>query len=77
MSQTPHRPEVSHTTSAISYLGEEEEADARETVSLVEQAGRTGVAVRCDVREEANCRNLIERYVTGEILGVTGGKPTK
>ncbi|GAB3350168.1 SDR family oxidoreductase [Micromonospora halotolerans] len=45
----------------ISYLGEEEEADARETVRLVEQAGRKGVAVRCDVREEANCRSLIER----------------
>lgn len=45
----------------ISYLGDEEEADARETVSLVEQAGRKGVAVRCDVREEANCRNLIDR----------------
>jgi NAD(P)-dependent dehydrogenase (short-subunit alcohol dehydrogenase family) len=48
----------------VSYLGEEEEADARETVSLVEQAGRTGVAVRCDVREEANCRNLIERALS-------------
>ncbi|MEV0431468.1 SDR family oxidoreductase [Micromonospora sp. NPDC050495] len=45
----------------ISYLGDEEEADARETVRLVEQAGRKGVAVRCDVREEANCRNLIDR----------------
>ncbi|KKK07661.1 SDR family oxidoreductase [Micromonospora sp. HK10] len=45
----------------ISYLGDEEEADARETVSIVEQAGRKGVAVRCDVREEANCRNLIDR----------------
>ncbi|MFI6326936.1 SDR family oxidoreductase [Micromonospora chersina] len=48
----------------ISYLGEEEEADARETVSLVEQAGRKGVAVRCDLREEANCRELIERALS-------------
>ncbi|SCL48770.1 SDR family oxidoreductase [Micromonospora chersina] len=48
----------------ISYLGEEEEADARETVSLVEQAGRKGVAVRCDLREEANCRALIERALS-------------
>ncbi|MFG2164682.1 SDR family oxidoreductase [Micromonospora chersina] len=48
----------------ISYLGEEEAADARETVSLVEQAGRKGVAVRCDLREEANCRELIERALS-------------
>lgn len=48
----------------ISYLGDEEEADARETVRLVEQAGRTGVAVRCDVREEANCRDLIDRALS-------------
>ncbi|MEU0156412.1 SDR family oxidoreductase [Micromonospora fulviviridis] len=48
----------------ISYLGDEEEADARETVSLVEQAGRKGVAVRCDLREEANCRKLIERALS-------------
>ncbi|MFG1673336.1 SDR family oxidoreductase [Micromonospora sp. NPDC049282] len=47
----------------VSYLGEEEEADARETVSLVEQAGRKGVAVRTDLREEANCRELIDRAV--------------
>jgi NAD(P)-dependent dehydrogenase (short-subunit alcohol dehydrogenase family) len=48
----------------ISYLGDDEEADARETVSLIEQAGRKGVAVRCDVREEANCRNLLERTLS-------------
>ncbi|MEU4483187.1 SDR family oxidoreductase [Micromonospora sp. NPDC023966] len=48
----------------ISYLGDDEEADARETVSLIEQAGRKGVAVRCDVREEANCRNLVERTLS-------------
>ncbi|MEU9829861.1 SDR family oxidoreductase [Micromonospora chersina] len=48
----------------ISYLGDEEEADARETVSLVERAGRKGVAVRCDLREEANCRELIERALS-------------
>ncbi|MET7835653.1 SDR family oxidoreductase [Micromonospora sediminicola] len=47
----------------VSYLGEEEEADARETVALIEQAGRRGVAVRTDLREEANCRELVERAV--------------
>ncbi|WFE40423.1 SDR family oxidoreductase [Micromonospora sp. WMMD998] len=48
----------------VSYLGEEEEADARETVDLIEQAGRRGLAVRTDLREEANCRELIDRAVT-------------
>ncbi|MGC1213987.1 MAG: SDR family oxidoreductase [Micromonospora sp.] len=45
----------------ISYLGDEEETDARETVRLVEQAGRKGVAVRTDLRDEGNCRELIDR----------------
>ncbi|AXO34584.1 SDR family oxidoreductase [Micromonospora chalcea] len=45
----------------ITYLGDEEEKDARETVSLIEQAGRTGVAVKCDLREEDNCRALVDR----------------
>jgi NAD(P)-dependent dehydrogenase (short-subunit alcohol dehydrogenase family) len=33
------------------------------------QAGRGGVAVRCDVREEANCRDLVERTLS-ELGGV-------
>ncbi|MDG9718353.1 SDR family oxidoreductase [Streptomyces sp. DH24] len=42
----------------------DEEADeARETSRLVEDAGRKAVAVSCDIREEANCRALIERAV--------------
>ncbi|MEE3921891.1 SDR family oxidoreductase [Micromonospora sp. BRA006-A] len=45
----------------ITYLADEEERDARETVALIEQAGRTGVAVRCDLREEANCRALVDQ----------------
>ncbi|WP_308042673.1 SDR family oxidoreductase [Micromonospora sp. PLK6-60] len=48
----------------ISYLGEEEEPDARETVRLVEEAGRRGVAVRCDIRDEANCRDLVDRTLS-------------
>ncbi|WP_435207847.1 SDR family oxidoreductase [Micromonospora sp. bgisy143] len=47
----------------IAYLGEEEDADARETVRLVEEAGRRGVAVRGDVRDEAHCRELVDRTV--------------
>lgn len=38
-----------------------EEKDAAETVRLVEEAGRRAVAVACDVREEEQCRDLIER----------------
>lgn len=45
----------------VTYLADEEEKDARETVSLIEQAGRTGVAVRCDLREEDNCRALVDQ----------------
>ncbi|MEV8426817.1 SDR family oxidoreductase [Streptomyces niveus] len=46
----------------VSYL-EAEEEDARETVRLVEEAGRTAVAVACDLRKEAQCRGLVERAV--------------
>ena len=47
----------------VTYLADEEEKDARETVALIEQAGRTGVAVRCDLREEDNCRALVDQAV--------------
>lgn len=46
----------------FSYL-ETEEEDARETVRLVEEAGRKAIAVACDLREEAQCRALVERAV--------------
>jgi len=46
----------------FTYL-EEEQDDARETCRLVEDAGRKAVAVSCDIREEDNCRDLIERAV--------------
>src|SRR5690606_7771083 len=41
---------------------EKEEAD--ETTRWVEEAGRQAVAVPCDVREEENCRALIDRAVS-------------
>lgn len=41
----------------------EEADDARETALLVEDAGRKAVAVPCDVRDEEQCRALIERAV--------------
>ncbi|MFF7969867.1 SDR family oxidoreductase [Streptomyces sp. NPDC007905] len=46
----------------FTHLAEEED-DARETSRLVEEAGRKAVAVSCDIREEGNCRALIERAV--------------
>ncbi|MER6758490.1 SDR family oxidoreductase [Micromonospora echinofusca] len=47
----------------ISYLSEEEDADARETVRLVEEAGRRGIAVRGDIIVQRHCQELIERAV--------------
>ncbi|GAA1011734.1 dehydrogenase [Streptomyces sp. F-3] len=41
----------------------EEENEARETVRLVEEAGRTAVPVVCDIREERQCRELVDRTV--------------
>ncbi|XTZ15760.1 glucose 1-dehydrogenase [Micromonospora echinospora] len=48
----------------ISYLGEEEDADARDTVRLVEEAGRRGVAVRGDITDEAACQALVDRALS-------------
>jgi NAD(P)-dependent dehydrogenase (short-subunit alcohol dehydrogenase family) len=42
---------------------EDEKDDAAETARLVEEAGRRAVPVSCDVREEENCRALIDRAV--------------
>jgi len=47
---------------AIVYLPEEEQ-DARETVRLVEEAGRRALTLPGDVRDEAFCREVVERTV--------------
>jgi NAD(P)-dependent dehydrogenase (short-subunit alcohol dehydrogenase family) len=47
----------------ISYL-ESEEPDARETVRLIEDAGRKAVTVPGDIRDEAHCQRIIQRAVT-------------
>ncbi|MEV6369657.1 glucose 1-dehydrogenase [Micromonospora musae] len=47
----------------IGYLGTEEDADARDTVALIEEAGRRGLAVRGDLTEERHCRELVDRAV--------------
>jgi NAD(P)-dependent dehydrogenase (short-subunit alcohol dehydrogenase family) len=46
----------------ISHLPEEEK-DAQETVRLVEEAGRTGLAVATDLAQEAGCREVVDRAV--------------
>lgn len=42
----------------------EEEDEAQETARLVEDAGRSAVPVPCDLREEDQCRALVDRAVT-------------
>jgi NAD(P)-dependent dehydrogenase (short-subunit alcohol dehydrogenase family) len=46
----------------ISYLPQEEE-DAQETVRLVRDAGRTALTAPGDIREEAQCRQIVDRAV--------------
>jgi NAD(P)-dependent dehydrogenase (short-subunit alcohol dehydrogenase family) len=46
----------------ITYL-ESEREDAQESVRLVEEAGRTGIAVAADLRDEARCREVVDRAV--------------
>lgn len=45
----------------IAYLNEDE--DAKETASYVEQAGQKAVLMPGDIQDEAHCRQLIERAV--------------
>ncbi|MBX6342376.1 MAG: SDR family oxidoreductase, partial [Thermomicrobiaceae bacterium] len=45
----------------ISYLSED--ADAQETIRVVERAGRKALAVRGDIGDEGHCRHLVDRAV--------------
>ena len=45
----------------VNYLGGMEEADAKDTVRWVEEAGRKGLAIAGDIQDEEFCRSLIER----------------
>jgi NAD(P)-dependent dehydrogenase (short-subunit alcohol dehydrogenase family) len=47
---------------AINYLPSEE-PDAREVIQLIKDAGRTGVAIPGDLREEAFCQRLVAEAV--------------
>src|SRR6202023_3475612 len=47
---------------AINYLPSEE-PDAKEVVDLIRAEGRTGAAIPGDIRDEAFCRELVDRAV--------------
>ncbi len=47
---------------AIVYLPAEE-ADAREVIALIRQAGRNAVALPGDIRDEAFCKKMVEQAV--------------
>ncbi len=49
---------------AINYLPYEE-PDAREVIALIQQAGRRGVAIPGDLRQEAFCQHLVAQAVSG------------
>jgi NAD(P)-dependent dehydrogenase (short-subunit alcohol dehydrogenase family) len=48
---------------AINYLPAEE-PDAKEVIALIQKAGRKGVPIPGDIRDEAFCRKLVEQAVT-------------
>ncbi|GAA3480021.1 hypothetical protein GCM10018966_045510 [Streptomyces yanii] len=47
----------------LTHLASEEE-EAQETARLIEEAGRRAVTFPCDIRDEAQCRMLIETAVS-------------
>ncbi|QJP13287.1 SDR family oxidoreductase [Starkeya sp. ORNL1] len=62
---------------AISYLPEEE-ADAKEVIALIEVEGRKAVALPGDVKEEAWCRELVQKAVSElgglDVLVINAGR---
>ena len=49
---------------AIVYAHSDEDADAEETVRVVEEAGRKGIAVAGDIGDPEHCRSLVDRAVS-------------
>jgi short chain dehydrogenase len=49
---------------AINHLPEEE-PDAREVIALIKEAGRKGLSIPGDIRDEAFCRRLVDETVSG------------
>jgi NAD(P)-dependent dehydrogenase (short-subunit alcohol dehydrogenase family) len=48
---------------AINYLPAEEE-DAKEVIQLIKEAGRKGIAIPGDLRDEAFCKALVSRAIS-------------
>lgn len=48
---------------AFVYLDEHD--DAERTVELIEEHGRRGMPIACDIGDEGNCRTAVERTVDG------------
>jgi NAD(P)-dependent dehydrogenase (short-subunit alcohol dehydrogenase family) len=53
---------------AIGYIADKEEPDARETVRVIEQAGRRCLTVPGDVQDPTQCRDIVAR-----VMGDFGG----
>ncbi|QJD79971.1 SDR family oxidoreductase [Spirosoma rhododendri] len=49
---------------AINYLPAEE-SDAKEVIDLIKAAGRKGIAIPGDIRDEAFCKRLVDEAVKG------------
>ncbi len=49
---------------AINYFPTEE-PDAQEVIALIKQAGRVGIAIPGDLRDEAFCTTLVQRAIEG------------
>ncbi|TKC08396.1 SDR family oxidoreductase [Pedobacter polaris] len=47
----------------ISYLGDEETVDAKDSAKWVEEAGQKAVLVKGDIRKESHCIKIIEKAV--------------
>jgi NAD(P)-dependent dehydrogenase (short-subunit alcohol dehydrogenase family) len=47
----------------ISYLGDEETKDAKDTAKWVEKAGRKAILVKGDIRKESHCIKIIDKAV--------------
>jgi NAD(P)-dependent dehydrogenase (short-subunit alcohol dehydrogenase family) len=62
---------------AINHLPEED-PDAREVVDLIKRAGRIGVSIPGDIRDEAFCKRLVDDAVEGlgglDILVMNAGR---
>ena len=62
---------------AVSYLPSEEK-DAAEVIALIEAEGRKAIALPGDIKDEAWCRELVEKAVAGlgglDILVINAGR---